>query len=397
MSGKASNALPYGRQSIDEADIEAVVAVLRSDWLTQGPAVEKFEREIAEHAGADHAVAVSNGTAALHVAAIAAGLEPGQRLWTTPNTFVASANCGLYCGAEIDFVDIDQRDGNMSVNRLAERLEDADRKGALPHVVVPVHFGGQACDMERIAHLRGRYGFKIIEDACHALGGRDRSGSPVGGCKFSDMAAFSFHPVKIVTTAEGGAVTTNDAGLAVRLRLARTHGITRDADLIGEALEDPWAYRQIAIGYNYRMTDIQAALGVSQLRRLQSFVDRRNALARRYDALLADLPVTPLTVHPDAVSGYHLYVVRIGENAAGLSRRDVFEALAARGIRCQVHYIPVHLHPVYRARGFKPGDFPEAEAYYRHALTLPLFPAMTEADQDRVIGALDRIFSGPRG
>ncbi|MDE0540083.1 MAG: UDP-4-amino-4,6-dideoxy-N-acetyl-beta-L-altrosamine transaminase [Rhodospirillales bacterium] len=396
MSGEASNVLPYGRQSIDEADIEAVVAVLRSDWLTQGPAVEKFEREIAEHAGADYAVAVCNGTAALHVAAIAAGLEPGRRLWTTPNTFVASANCGLYCGAEIDFVDIDQRDGNMSADRLAERLEDADRKGALPQVVVPVHFGGQACDMERIARLRDRYGFKIIEDACHALGGRDRSGSPVGSCRFSDMAAFSFHPVKIVTTAEGGAVTTNDAGLAGRLRLARTHGITRDTDVIGEALEDPWAYRQVAVGYNYRMTDIQAALGVSQLRRLQTFVDRRNALARRYDAHLADLPVTPLTVHPDAVSGYHLYAVRIGENPAGLSRRDVFEALAAHGIRCQVHYIPVHLHPVYRARGFKPGDFPEAEAYYQDTLTLPLFPAMTDADQDRVIDALGRIFSGPR-
>lgn len=388
--------LPYGRQSIDAADIDAVVSILQSDWLTQGPAVERFEAAIAEHVGAEHVVAVANGTAALHIAAIAAGLVPGQRLWTTPNTFVASANCGLYCGADIDFVDIDGRDGNMSIDLLTERLEAAEKTASLPHVVVPVHFGGQACDMERLGDLRDKYGFRVVEDACHAIGGRDRTGSPVGACEYTDMAAFSFHPVKIVTTAEGGAVTTNDASLARRLRLARTHGITRDADIIDDELDGPWAYRQISMGYNYRLTDIQAALGISQMNRLDTFVNRRNALALRYDDLLKELPVTPLSVHQKAVSAYHIYVVRIDENAAGLTRRDIFEALADRGIHCQVHYIPVHLQPVYRARGFKPGDFPEAESYYKEALTLPLFPAMTESDQDRVVGALNEIISGPQ-
>lgn len=394
MTVNAKSALPYGRQSIDDADIEAVVQVLRSDWLTQGPAIESFEDAITKAVGAKYAIAVSNGTAALHTAAIAAGLGPGKKLWTSPNTFVASANCALYCGAQVDFVDIDPADANMSMELLAEKLADAEAIGELPDVVVPVHFAGQACDMERLGALREKYGFNIIEDACHAIGGRDRSGSAVGACENSDMATFSFHPVKVVTTAEGGAITTNNRSYAHRLRLARTHGITRDKELSNEDLDGPWAYHQIALGYNYRLTDIQAALGCSQLNRLPEFVDRRNALALRYDQLLSEFPVRPLTVHKGSYSAYHLYVVRIDEAAAGMSRRDVFEGMAARGIRCQVHYIPVHLQPVYRAHGFTQGDFPAAEDYYKEALSLPLFPAMTDLDQDHVVSALGEIFSG---
>ena len=385
--------LPYSRQTVSDSDVEAVIEVLRSDWLTQGPTVDRFEAAIAEAIGVREVIAVSNGTAALHVAAMAAGLEPGKRLWTSPITFVASANCGLYCGAEIDFVDIDPQDGNMSMVRLAEKLEEAARADALPDVVVPVHFGGQACDMETLDVLKQKYGFTVIEDACHAIGGSDRAGRPVGRCDVSDMAAFSFHPVKIVTTGEGGAVCTNDPDLATRLRLARSHGITRDPDLIDGDLDGPWAYRQIDVGYNYRLTDLQAALGISQLRRLGEFVERRNAFARRYNTLLEKLPVTPLSVHRDTVSAYHLYVVRIDEQAAGLTRRQVFEALADRGIRCQVHYIPVHLQPVYQRLGFRPGDFPAAEDYYAEAISLPLFPSMTESDQDRVVHELRDIFS----
>ena len=386
-----SHPLPYGRQTLDDDDIAAVVDVLRSDWLTQGPKIEQFEAAMAERCGAEHVVAVSHGTAALHIAAQDAGLGPGKRLWTSPNTFVASANCALYCGADVDFVDIDPDDGNMSAARLAEKLEAADRAGTLPDVVMPVHFGGQPCDMEAIGALSRKFGFAVIEDACHAIGGRDRDGEPVGRCTRSDMAVFSFHPVKIVTTGEGGAIATNDADTAARLRMLRSHGITRDASMIEGELDGPWAYRQIAMGYNYRLTDLQAALGLSQMRHLDAFVERRNALARRYDSLLAGLPVRPLTVHPDALSAYHLYVIRIDEHAAGVTRRQVFEALAERDIRCQVHYIPVHLQPIYRARGFRDGDFPEAEKYYREALTLPLFPAMTDTDQNRVVDALVEI------
>lgn len=384
--------LPYSRQTVIDSDIEAVIEVLRSDWLTQGPTVDRFEAAIADAVGAREVVAVSNGTAALHVAAMAAGLGPGKHLWTSPNTFVASANCALYCGAEVDFVDIDPQDGNMCMERLAEKLEKAERAHALPDVVVPVHFGGQACDMETLGALKQKYAFMVIEDACHAIGGSDRAGRPVGRCDVSDMSAFSFHPVKIVTTGEGGAVSTNDPDLATRLRLARSHGITRDPALIDGDLESPWAYRQIDVGYNYRLTDLQAALGISQLSRLKEFVERRNAFARRYDSLLEELPVTPLSVHRDAVSAYHLYVVRIDEQAAGQTRRQVFDALADRGIRCQVHYIPVHLQPVYQRLGFKPGDFPAAEDYYNVAITLPLFPSMTESDQDRVVDELRNIF-----
>lgn len=382
--------LPYGRQWIDDGDVATVVEVMLSDWLTQGPAVERFEKAVADAVGAREAVAVANGTAGLHIAAIAAGLGPGKRLWTSPITFVASANCALYCGAGVDFVDIDPVDANMSPDRLAEKLAAADREGTLPDVVVPVHFGGQPCDMAAIGGLARRYGFKVIEDACHAIGAIDRDGLKTGACDRSDMTVFSFHPVKVVTTGEGGMVTTNDPRLAAHLRRARTHGITRDFGP-GDPPDGPWAYRQVEVGYNYRLTDIQAALGCSQLGRLEEFIARRNTLARRYDRELADLPLRPLPVCQGARSAYHLYAVRIDEAAAGLSRREVFERLAERGIRCQVHYIPVHLQPVYRRLGFGPGDFPAAEAYYREAITLPLFPAMSDADQDRVIGALREI------
>jgi UDP-4-amino-4,6-dideoxy-N-acetyl-beta-L-altrosamine transaminase len=380
--------LPYGRQSISQADIDSVVEVLHSDWLTQGPAIERFEATVAGHCNVKHAVAVSSGTAALHVACLAHGLGPGGLLWTSPNTFVASANCGRYCGADVDFVDIDPRTYNMSVEALAAKLEEAESVGRLPDLVVPVHFAGQSCDMAAMADLAKRYGFIILEDACHAIGGSYR-GMPVGSCEHSSMAVFSFHPVKVVTTGEGGMILTNDDALAERLRLFRNHGITRDeARMQGES-HGGWYYQQTELGYNYRMTDIQAALGVSQMSRLGEFVSRRRELASRYDLLLEGMPLTRPWQYPDAASAWHLYVVRI-PSEGGRSRRDVYDSMREAGIGVQIHYIPVPTQPYYRALGFAPGDFPEAEAYYAETLTLPLFPAMTEEDQDKVANALRR-------
>ncbi|GAB4284872.1 MAG: UDP-4-amino-4,6-dideoxy-N-acetyl-beta-L-altrosami ne transaminase [Coriobacteriia bacterium] len=378
--------IPYGRQWIDEADIEAVNEVLRSDWITQGPAIERFERMVAERCGAAHAVAVSSGTAALHIACLAFGLGPGSLLWTSPNTFVASANCARYVGADVDFVDIDPRTFNMSVQALERRLEYAEKAGRLPDVVVPVHFGGASCDMEQIARLAERYGFTVIEDASHAIGGcyRDR---PVGSCAFSAAVVFSFHPVKIVTTGEGGMVLTNDDDVAERLRLFRTHGITRDPSRMSGASEGPWYYEQIELGYNYRITDIQAALGASQMARLDAFVERRNALAARYAAALEGFPVTPQVVDDGRLSAYHLYVVTLDEGT-GIGRAELFESLRAAGIGVNVHYIPVHLQPYYRDLGFGPGDFPVAERYYERAITLPLFPAMADEDVETVVRAV---------
>ena len=393
--------IPYGRQDITPEDIDAVTEVLRSDWLTQGQAGPQFEQAMAAYCDARSAIAVSNATAALHIACMAFDLGPGDYLWTTPNTFVASANCALYCGASVDFVDIDPRTYNMSVPALAEKLEAADAQGRLPKIVVPVHFAGQSCDMAGIRALADRYGFRIVEDASHAVGGEYR-GRKVGACDWGDTTIFSFHPVKIITTGEGGMALTNDPKVAERLSYLRTHGIVRpaqrptepaDGQRSNEERDGPWIYEQIELGLNYRMTDIQAALGTSQLGRLDTFVARRRELAARYDTLLARLPLTCPWQHPDTISAWHLYVIRLHRNEIRLSRRQVFDALRAAGIGVNVHYIPVHTQPYYRRLGFEPGMFPEAESYYEDAITLPLFSKMTNDEQDTVVAALEKILA----
>ncbi|MBE1427342.1 UDP-4-amino-4,6-dideoxy-N-acetyl-beta-L-altrosamine transaminase [Desulfomicrobium macestii] len=379
--------IPYGRQEITQADIDAVVDVLRSDFLTQGPMVPRFEQTVANHVGAEHAVAVNSATSALHTACLALGLGPGDWLWTSPITFVASANCGPYCGAKVDFVDIDPRTYNLCPNALARKLEQAEREGRLPKIVIPVHLCGQPCNMTAIHALGERYGFKIIEDASHAIGGKFR-GEFIGNCRYSDITIFSFHPVKIITTAEGGMATTNDARLAERMSLLRSHGITRDSGLMTHEPDGPWYYQQIDLGFNYRMTELQAALGVSQMKRLDEFVARRHALARRYDEMLAELPVVTPWQHPDSYSGLHLYVIRLDPAQTGRRQLHVFESLRDQGIGVNVHYIPVHTQPFYRNLGFEPGDFPQAERYYAEAISLPMFHGMTEAQQDAVVEAL---------
>jgi len=381
--------IPYATQWVDESDIEAVVQILRSDWLTQGPAIERFERRVAEYCGAKHAMAVCNATAALHLACLALDLKPGDALWTSPNTFVASANCGRYCGADVDFVDIDSHTYNLSVERLREKLETAGRAGQLPKVVVPVHFAGQSCEMNAIQALALRYGFQIIEDAAHAIGGRYQ-GKPIGDCRFSEVAVFSFHPVKIITTGEGGMLLTNRDDLYEKLIRLRTHGITRDARFMRGESHGPWYYQQTELGFNYRITDIQAALGEGQMERIDQFVVRRRELAERYNTLLEKLPVTLPWQHPDAASAWHLYVIRLRLDEIQKRHRQVFEELRAAGIGVNLHYIPVHTQPYYQQLGFAPGQFPEAERYYTEAISLPMFAKLTDEEQDRVAAALER-------
>lgn len=385
--------IPYGRQDIDQSDIDAVVAVLQSDFLTQGPVVPRFEQAVCAAVGAKYGVAVNSATSALHIACAALGLGPGDWLWTVPNTFVASANCGRYCGANVDFVDIDPRTWNLSVPALRDKLIAANKRGVLPKALVAVHFSGQPTDQEAIADLAKQYGFRIIEDASHAIGA-SRHGERVGSCRWSDITVFSFHPVKIVTTAEGGIAVTNDAALAETMAMLRSHGITRDADRLthvpgdGESTAPAFYYEQHLLGFNYRMTDVHAALGLSQLTRLSAYVQKRNALAARYNAALADVELQLPTVLPGNVSSFHLYVVRLPAARAGRDHRRVFDALGRRGVGVNLHYIPVHLHPYYRALGFKEGDCPEAELYGRTAITLPLFATLTEQAQDQVIAAV---------
>lgn len=379
--------IPYGRQNISQADIDAVVDTLRSDWLTQGPAIERFEQAIAQRCQAAHGIAVSNATGALHIACLALDLGPGDRLWTSPNTFVASANCGLYCGAQVDFVDIDPATLNLDVAQLEARLQRAEADGTLPKVVIPVAFAGQSCDMARIGELARRYGFRVIEDASHAIGAR-HDGRPVGCCEHADITVFSFHPVKIITTGEGGLLTTNDPQLAERLRRLRSHGITRDPAAMTGPSEGPWYYQQLELGFNYRMTDLQAALGLSQLQRLDAFVARRRQLVARYGELLAGLPLGLPQLQAGAEPAWHLYPVRLRLERLQRSHREVFEALRGAGIGVNLHYIPVHLQPYYQQLGFAPGDFPEAERYYAEALSLPLFPDLTDDQQDQVASTL---------
>ena len=376
--------IPYGRQDITQTDIDAVVAVLSSDYLTQGPMVPRFEQTVAQYCRAKHAVAVNSATSALHIACLSLGLGTGDWLWTSPITFVASANCGLYCGAKVDFVDIDPRTYNLCPQALERKLIVAEREGHLPKIVVPVHLCGQPCDMQAIHALSQHYGFKIIEDASHAIGGKYQ-GEPIGNCRYSDITVFSFHPVKIITTGEGGMALTNDTLLAERMALLRSHGITRDPAQMTHAPDGPWYYQQIDLGFNYRMTDIQAALGFSQMERLDEYVARRHGLEQRYDELLADLPVTTPWQHPDSYSGLHLYVIRLHLDKINMTHRQVFETLREQDIGVNLHYIPVYRQPYYQAMGFQQGYCPEAEQYYAEALSLPMYPLLLKEQLDSVI------------
>ena len=380
--------IPYGRQTIDDDDIQAVVEVLRSDFLTQGPVVPRFEHAVAQHCGVAHAVAANSATSALHIACLALGVGPGDRVWTSPNTFVATANAARFCGASIDFVDIDPGTYNMSTAALAAKLAATD-VGRLPKVVIPVHFGGLPCDLEGIAGLASRHGFRVIEDASHAIGARYRD-SLIGDCRFSDITVFSFHPVKIITTAEGGMATSRSAALARTMQILRTHGVTRERTELQRPDEGPWYYEQQRLGFNYRMTELQGALGLSQLAHLHEWIERRHRLADFYDARLAELPLILPRRLPESRSALHLYVVQVDAARSGLDRRVVFERLRAAGVGVNVHYIPVHMHPDFTALGFAAGDFPASEAYYARCLSLPMYAGLSDADQERVCVALQQ-------
>lgn len=382
--------IPYGKQDINQQDIDSVLDVLKSDFLTQGPQVPAFEKAIIDHTGAKYSLAVNSATSALHIACLALGLGQGDWLWTSPITFVASANCGLYCGARVDFVDIDPKTYNMCPKRLEEKLILAKAENKLPKVVVPVHLCGQPCDMSAIGKLAKEYGFKVIEDASHAIGGRYQD-LPIGNCAHSDVTVFSFHPVKIVTTAEGGAATTNDEELAEKMALLRSHGVTRDPELMQSESHGGWYYQQVELGFNYRMTELQAALGVSQMTRLDEFVSARHKLAQGYYTKLAELPLVLPYQLPDTYSGLHLFVIRLRLGEIELTHRQVFDALREQGIGVNLHYIPVHTQPYYQDMGFAEGDFPESEQYYREAISIPMFHGMTEEQQNTVVSTLKKI------
>lgn len=384
--------IPYGRQTISQSDIDAVSDVLRSDWLTQGPVVPRFEVAVAQRVNAHYAVAVNSATSALHIACLALELGPSDLLWTSPNTFVASANCGRYCGADIDFVDIDPATLNMSVAALSEKLAEARRRGRLPKVVVPVHFAGEPTEQEAIWALAKEYGFRVLEDASHAIGASVQD-EPVGSCRWSDITVFSFHPVKIITTAEGGMALTNDATLAQRMAMLRSHGITRDISLMDKQADGAWYYEQQMLGFNYRMTDMQAALGLSQLANLESWLERRHQLADVYDAAFANLPLILPHRSSNARSALHLYVVQVDSERSPVDRKTLFDHLRSADIGVNVHYIPVHTQPDFRRLGFAPGDFPNSEAYYARCLSLPMYASLSDADQRYVIDKIRELLA----
>ncbi len=379
--------IPYGRQDISQQDIDAVVDVLKSDFLTQGPKVPAFESALTSYTGAEYAVAVNSATSALHIACMALELGVGDWLWTSPVTFVASANAGLYCGAKVDFVDIDSRTYNLCPTKLERKLERARLKGCLPKILVPVHLSGLPCDMKKIKELCNKYNVKIIEDASHAIGG-SYHGEPIGNCSYSDITIFSFHPVKIITTAEGGAALTNDLDLAKKMTLHRSHGVTRNEEDMTEICHGPWYYQQITLGYNYRMTDLQAALGISQLTRLSDYISARHKLASRYNTLLKNLPLKIPYQSENTRSAFHLYVIRLKLEEINFTHKEVFETLRENKIGVNLHYIPLHIQPYYKAMGFKDGDFPESEKYYSEAISLPIHPGLTKDDQDKVVKIL---------
>ncbi|MEA5616571.1 UDP-4-amino-4,6-dideoxy-N-acetyl-beta-L-altrosamine transaminase [Cronbergia sp. UHCC 0137] len=385
--------IPYGKQDINQADIDAVVEVLCSDWITQGPTIERFEQAVAKYCDVKYAVAVSSATAALHIACLAANLGNGDILWTSPNTFVASANCGLYCGAKVDFVDIDPYTYNLGINELEQKLIAAKKQNCLPKVLVPVHFAGQSCEMEQIFSLSQEYGFKIVEDASHAIGGSYQKKS-IGGCQFSNLAVFSFHPVKIITTGEGGMILTNQEELYQKLIRLRSHGITRNPDLMQGNYDEEWYYQQLELGFNYRMTDIQAALGASQMQRLDEFVSQRRFLAQRYHQLLQELPIVLPWQHPDTESSWHLYVIRLKLDKINQTHKKVFTKLRQAGIGVNLHYIPVHTQPYYQQLGFKAGDFIKSEQYYQEAISLPIYYSLTQEQQQKVVMTIQNILLG---
>lgn len=381
--------IPYGRQDISQEDIKAVIDVLKSDYLTQGPVVPAFEKTVSDYCEAKHAFAVNSATSALHIACLALGVRKGDLVWTSPITFVASANCALYCGADVDFVDIDPATYNMSLEALEDKLIKADKSGRLPKVIIPVHLAGQSCEMDKISSLSKKYGFKIIEDASHAIGGKYKD-KAIGGCQFSDITIFSFHPVKIITTGEGGMCLTNDSQLAISINRFRSHGIVRHPSEMTHVPDGPWYYQQIELGYNYRMTDIQAALGLSQMKRLDDFVSARHSIAKRYNEILNEDWIELPWQHPDTYSGLHLYIIRVKKNKKGITHNQLFEKLRNAGILVNLHYIPVYRHPYYEAIGYDKQDFPNAESYYSEAISIPMFATLTESDLQFVADAIKK-------
>jgi len=379
--------IPYGKQDINHSDIEAVIAVLKSDFLTQGPQVPLFEKNVSNYCNAQYGVAVNSATSALHVACLALGLGKDDWLWTSPNSFVASANCGLYCGAKVDFVDIDPKTYNLSVEELKKKLIQAKKDNKLPKIVIPVHFAGQSCDMQSIHKLSKEYGFKILEDASHAIGGKYLD-KPIGGCQYSDITVFSFHPVKIITTAEGGLATTNQKELAEKMQLFRAHGITREPKLMTKKTEGGWYYQQVELGFNYRMNDLQAALGIAQMKRLEKFITIRHSLKQRYDELLKDLPLITPAQSSDSYSSLHLYPVQLKLEQLSKSHNQIFDELRKNGVGVNLHYIPIHMQPYFQNMGFKKGNFPIVEDYYSRAISIPIYQGLTTELQDKVVKVL---------